>query len=169
MWLPPVIQGVSKGLYKGMPNVFTKKLTNYPSLKALRMQIKWFVRNSVSKCFIRDNEKFLDSIIVSDESNCKIWGREDPRVSLEHVRDGPKVNVFCTLSKERVYGPFIMETTITGIEYLDKLQQFLIPQLGEDDQDAFTYSKKMHPLITLEKCVSTSTSVSQVGGLVEQC
>jgi hypothetical protein len=32
-----------------------------------------------------------------------------------------------------VYGPFFfMETTITGIVYLDMLQQFLISQLGED-------------------------------------
>jgi hypothetical protein len=35
-----------------------------------------------------------------------------------------------------VYGPFFfMETTITGIVYLHMLQQFLIPQLGEDDQE----------------------------------
>jgi hypothetical protein len=34
----------------------------------------------------------------------------------------PKVNVFWALSKERVYGPFFfMETTITGIVYLDML------------------------------------------------
>jgi hypothetical protein len=35
-----------------------------------------------------------------------------------------------------VYGPFFfMETTITGIVYLDMLQQFLNPQLDEDDQE----------------------------------
>jgi hypothetical protein len=35
-----------------------------------------------------------------------------------------------------VYGPFFfMETTITGIVYLDMLQQFHIPQLDEDDQE----------------------------------
>jgi hypothetical protein len=28
-----------------------------------------------------------------------------------------------------------METTFTGIVYLDMLQQFLIPQLDEDDQE----------------------------------
>jgi hypothetical protein len=54
-------------------------------------------------------------------------GAENYYVSLEHVRDNPKVNVFCTLSKERVFGPFFMEMTITGIIYLDILQQFLIP------------------------------------------
>jgi hypothetical protein len=35
-----------------------------------------------------------------------------------------------------VYGSFFfMETTITGIVYLDTLQQFLIPQLDGDDQE----------------------------------
>jgi hypothetical protein len=43
--------------------------------------------------------------------------------------------VFCALSKERAYDRFFMETAITGIVYLDMLQQFLIPQLDEDDQE----------------------------------
>jgi hypothetical protein len=34
---------------------------------------------------------------------CRIWGSKNPLVYLEHVRDSPKVSVFCTLSKERVY------------------------------------------------------------------
>jgi hypothetical protein len=46
-----------------------------------------------------------------------------------------KMNVFCALSKEGVYGPFSMEATFGGIVCLDMLQQFLIPQLDEDDQE----------------------------------
>jgi hypothetical protein len=81
-----------------------------------------------------DESTFHVSVKVNTH-NCRIWGSENPRVSLEHVRDSPKVNAFCVLSKERVYGLFIfMETTITSIVYLDMLQQFLIPQLDEDDQ-----------------------------------
>jgi hypothetical protein len=39
------------------------------------------------------------------------------------------------LGKEIVNGPLsFMETTITGLVYLDMLQQFLIPQLDEHDQ-----------------------------------
>ena len=58
-----------------------------------------------------------------------------------------------------------METTITGIVYLDMLQEFLIPQLDEDDQEGRIYFQQDGaPLITLEKCVSTSTPVSQVSG-----
>jgi hypothetical protein len=52
-----------------------------------------------------------------------------------------------------------MKTKITGIVYLDMLQQFLIPQRKMNKKDAFTSSKMAHPLITLEKCASTSTPV----------
>jgi hypothetical protein len=45
------------------------------------------------------------------------------------------VNVFFALSKEIENGPFFfMEETITGIVYLDVIQQSPIPQLDEDDQ-----------------------------------
>jgi hypothetical protein len=96
---------------------------------------------------IQYDERFLDSIIFSDDNtfhvsgkvntrNCRIWGSQNLRVSLEHVRDSSKVNVFCALSKGIVFGPFFfMETTIVGIVYLDMLQLFLIPQLDEDDQE----------------------------------
>jgi hypothetical protein len=62
---------------------------------------------------IQDDERFLDSVIFSEEStfhvsgkvnihNCRIWGSKNPSVFLEHVREIAKVNVFCTLSKESV-------------------------------------------------------------------
>jgi hypothetical protein len=46
------------------------------------------------------------------------------------------MNLFCVLSQERIYGPsFFIETTITGIVYLDMLQEFLIPQFDEGGQE----------------------------------
>jgi hypothetical protein len=49
----------------------------------------------------------------------------------------------------------MLETAITGIVYLDMLEQFLIPRLDKmTKKDAFTSSKTAHPLITLEKPVS---------------
>jgi hypothetical protein len=57
-----------------------------------------------------------------------MWGNENPRVSLQHVHDSPKVLVFCALSKEKMCGLlFFMQKTITGIVYLGMLQQLLIP------------------------------------------
>jgi hypothetical protein len=51
---------------------------------------------------------------------------------------------------------------------MDMLKQFLIPQTKMTKKDAFTSSKTMHPLITLDKYASTSAPISQVGGLVER-
>jgi hypothetical protein len=48
------------------------------------------------------------------------------------------------LPLQRVYGPFFfMQTTITGIVYMDMLQQFLIPQTKMTKEDAFTSSKTL--------------------------
>jgi hypothetical protein len=63
-----------------------------------------------------DDEDSFSRIIFSDEAtfhvsgcvnhhNVWIWGTEHPRETTEHERDSPKVNVFCTLSNVRVYGP----------------------------------------------------------------
>jgi hypothetical protein len=62
------------------------------------------------------------SVVRSIPTTAGFGALKNPHISLEHVCDSPKVNVFCTLSKERVYSPFFFtETTITGIVYLDML------------------------------------------------
>ena len=70
-----------------------------------------------------------DWLIFSDEAtfrlsgmvnrhNVRIWGTENPRVVIEDVRDSPKVNVFCAISSEKVYGPFLFEQpTVNGMIY----------------------------------------------------
>ena len=45
------------------------------------------------------------------------------------------MNVFCAVSSCKVYGPFFFaEPTVTGINYLDMLQLWLMPQLQEDSE-----------------------------------
>jgi hypothetical protein len=92
---------------------------------------------------------------------CRIWGSANPRVFLEQVRESSKVNEFWAHSKEGIYGPFFfMETTITGIVYMDMLQDFFFPYLHEDDQEGRIHSTKMaRPVVTLQKFPSTSTPV----------
>jgi hypothetical protein len=42
---------------------------------------------------------------------------------VEHRRDSPKINVFCAVSSQKMYGPFFFaEETINGMIYLDILQ-----------------------------------------------
>jgi hypothetical protein len=58
--------------------------------------------------------------------NLRIWGMENPHATIEHELDSPKVNVFCAISRTKVYGPFFfMEKTVSGHSYLDMLQIWL--------------------------------------------
>jgi hypothetical protein len=76
---------------------------------------------------------FLEKVQFSDEvtfhisgavNRCivRIWGSENPHAYVEHERDSPKVSVFCTISSQKVDGPFFAEETVTGMTYLDMLQ-----------------------------------------------
>jgi hypothetical protein len=55
-------------------------------------------------------------------NNICVLGTEKPHVNLEHERDSPKVNVFCAIPKEKVYGPFFfVKNAVTDNSYLDML------------------------------------------------
>jgi hypothetical protein len=64
-----------------------------------------------------------------------VWGSENPQVACEHERDSSKVNVFCAISNKKVYGPFFIENTVTGMSYLDMLMNWTTPQLHEDSHE----------------------------------
>jgi len=69
-----------------------------------------------------DNVTFHVRIKVNCH-NIHIWGTENSHATMEHVRDSPKVNVFCAVSSCKDYGPlFFVEPTVTSINYLDMLQ-----------------------------------------------
>ena len=60
----------------------------------------------------------------------RIWGSENSHVYVEHHCDSPKVNVFCAISSQKVYGPFFFaEETVTGMTCVDMLQLWLMQQL----------------------------------------
>jgi hypothetical protein len=90
---------------------------------------------------VSSNDHFLEKVRFSDGAtfhisgavnrrNVRIWGSENPHAYVEHQHDSPKVNVFCAISSQKVYGPFFFaEETVIGMTYLDMLQLWLIPQL----------------------------------------
>ncbi|XP_068082175.1 uncharacterized protein [Anabrus simplex] len=92
-----------------------------------------------------EEDGFLDRVVFSDEAtfhvsrkvnkqNVRIWGTANPHYYVEHVRDSPKVNVFCAVSNTKFYAPFFFnEQTVTGLTYLDMLTEWLLPQLSERD------------------------------------
>jgi hypothetical protein len=66
--------------------------------------------------------------------NIGIWESEKPVAVVEIERDSPKVNVFCAVSRRRVFGPlFFVEKSVTGQVYLKMLQNWLMPQLAEEE------------------------------------
>jgi len=77
-------------------------------------------------------DHFLERVQFSDEAtfhvsgavnhrNVRIWGSENPHAYVEHQRYS-KANVFCAVSRQKVYGPFFAEETVTDMTYLDMLQ-----------------------------------------------
>ena len=80
---------------------------------------------------IDTNPYFPDNVLFSDKAtfhlsgvvnrhNVRLWGSENPHVYREHVRDGPKLNVWCGLMKDRIIGPFLScKPTVTGPVHLD--------------------------------------------------
>jgi hypothetical protein len=98
----------------------------------------------------------LKRLIFSDEAtfrlygkvnrhNVRIWGTENSHATIEHIRDSPKLNVFCVMSKATEYRPFFFaEPTVTGTSYLDKMQDWLMPQL-DDDSDYLIYHQDGAP------------------------
>jgi hypothetical protein len=71
--------------------------------------------NSLEKIQFSDETTFHVSGAVN---RCKVktWVSEHPHAYLEHQRDSPKVNVFCAIFSQKVYGAFFFaEETVTGI------------------------------------------------------
>jgi hypothetical protein len=56
-------------------------------------------------------------------NNCRVWTRQNPRVSIGLKTDSVKLHVVFELSEQEVYGPFFfVENTIRSVIYLDVLQ-----------------------------------------------
>lgn len=105
---------------------------------------------------LMEDDEFCAKLVFSDEAtffvngavnrhNVRIWGVANPHATVEHIRNSPKVNVFCAVSRLKVYGPFFFcEKTVTGHVYLDMLENWLMPQL-EADSDDFIFQQDGAP------------------------
>lgn len=64
---------------------------------------------------------------------CHLWSKEKPCEVIEWQRDFSKVNIWLGSTKAKINDPFFFnEASVTGIIYLDMLQQFLKPQFLDD-------------------------------------
>jgi len=60
-------------------------------------------------------------------------GNRKPKVTGAVCAGFAKFNVFCAVSRTKVYGTFFThENTVTGITYLDMVSDWLLPQMQQD-------------------------------------
>jgi hypothetical protein len=112
-----------------------------------------------------------DKLVFSDDAcfhlsgkvnhhNVRISGMENPRATVQHVRDSPKVNVFCAISSWKAYGPFFFaEKSVNGFAYLDMLQPWLLLQLQEDSDNFILQQDGAPPHFHLEVCCHLNTTL----------
>lgn len=87
------------------------------------------------------NPLFVENILFSDEStfklngevnrqNCRFWAKENPRWMREHHTQYPqKVVVWAGIVKNKIIEPYFFDGNVNGQNYLDFLQNVLIPTL----------------------------------------
>jgi hypothetical protein len=83
--------------------------------------------------------------------NVRIWGSQQPHSVMEHVRDSPKVNVWCGVMCNTIIGPFFFaEKIVTGSSYLDMLQLYAFPQLEHLQPNVFFHQDGAPPHWSLD-------------------
>lgn len=70
-------------------------------------------RNFVHKIIFPDEAIFHLSGHVN-KHNCVFWGSEPPGVVLEHVRNSPKVVVWCAVHSGGIIGPYFFDESTVG-------------------------------------------------------
>ena len=118
-----------------------------------------------------EEDRFAEKLVFSDEAmfhvcgkvnhhNVHIWGMENSHATMEHVRDLPKVNVFCAISSCKVYGLFFLaEPSVTSISYLDMLQLWLMPQLQENSEDFIFQQDRTLPHFHFDVCAHLNANL----------
>lgn len=76
---------------------------------------------------------------------------------VEHKRDSFILNVFCTITREKVHGQFSFDViTITGISQLQMIKDWLFQQLQANGDDFILQQNGVPPYWSLEvrKCLN---------------
>lgn len=101
---------------------------------------------------LAEDKHFHRKIVFSDEAhfhiggyvnkqNCRIWGSENPHVTIEKPMYSQKVRVWCGFWSGDIIGPFFFENEqgaavrVNGERYRAMLNEFLFPKVEEYDMD----------------------------------
>jgi hypothetical protein len=100
-----------------------------------------------------------------NKQNVRIWESENPHATVEHIRDSPKVNVWCGLLHYRLIGSFVFAVaTVTSRNYLDMLNPLSIHSY-KNCRMPCSSTKTAHHHTGAWLCVHLSISISQTDWL----
>lgn len=88
---------------------------------------------------IQSEEVKVNNIWFSDEchfhlngyvnrQNYRIWGSENPHLTLEKQAHPVRVTVWCAISAQGIIGPFFFDETVNADRYLEMLKKCFIPE-----------------------------------------
>lgn len=94
---------------------------------------------------IMENRLFYKDLMFSDEStfstngtvssqNCRYWSKENPNFKINGRNQRyQKVNVWCGMLCNRIIGPYFINGNLNQHNYLEMLQNFLVPSLEQEE------------------------------------
>jgi hypothetical protein len=98
--------------------------------------------------------------------NCRIWGIENPHEYTECDGDSPKLDVFCTISMSKVYGPFFSWRGTLLVLFIETCCRIVFSHSLTKiiNKEAYYSSKMVLLLIYVEKYAYISAHVFISGG-----
>ncbi|KAL4125925.1 hypothetical protein QTP88_010162 [Uroleucon formosanum] len=113
--------------------------------------VNWILTNQrpidfVKKIIFSDEAHFHLSGYVNKQ-NCRIWGNENPRASMEKQMHPQRVTVWCGFWAGGVIGPYFFEDergnaeTVNGDRYRNMISNFLWPILDDMDTEEMWFQQ----------------------------
>ena len=101
--------------------------------------------------------------------SCTYWGPKNLYVTVEQEVNLPGITVWCGITSRGLIRPLFFDVTVTGLVYLNMLQQSVMPSIRNVLEDEEFFSSKMeHHHTTIVMYNPTLTRSCQTGGLEEE-
>jgi len=89
---------------------------------------EWFLSSpTISHFFIVSNEAYFHLDGSVNNYNFRIWSESNRNHVVEKQFNPAKVLVWCSISKNKIIGPYFFNSNVNGENYLDMLKQKFLP------------------------------------------
>lgn len=92
---------------------------------------EWFSAQSadVQQNMIFSDEAYFYLTLPLNKQNNRVLAKSNPHMTIEQPLQDKKLLVWCAISANRLFGPYVFSGTVTKESYLDMLQNFFWPEL----------------------------------------